>query len=122
MAATEPKPVCPLHGSELPPSCAECEAIIARPVEDMTSDERADELAQWMAMILTVNFSTLHERTEKLVGRPVWTHEFANPEPLITEARTQAHPNDLESYIIHTMDQAMGPKPVIIVRPDKEAI
>lgn len=67
---------------------------------------------------LCVPFSLLHEIAEKLVGRPVWTHEFARPEHLFAEARTHEHPPDLEAHVIGSLDQIAGTKPVLIVRPE----
>jgi hypothetical protein len=34
---------------------------------------------------LLMDFDKFHEATEKALGRPVWTHEFANPKSLIEE-------------------------------------
>lgn len=34
---------------------------------------------------LCMDFSRFQEATEKVLGRPVWTHEFANPENLRAE-------------------------------------
>jgi hypothetical protein len=44
------------------------------------------ELEQWIGP-LEVPFDLLHARIERLVGRPVWTHELANPEALVREIR-----------------------------------
>ena len=46
--------------------------------------ERANELPRVIG-ILEVDFSLLHAWIEKLVGRPVWTHELATPEHLVAE-------------------------------------
>ena len=35
---------------------------------------------------LCMDFSDFHQGLEKLLGRPVWTHEFASRELLISEA------------------------------------
>lgn len=115
-----PKAYCPDHGSPLPPACAECEAVLQRPIESMTADERADELQHWFDIVLTVQFSKLHERIELLVGRPVWTHEMASStcDNLVREARSQEHPVDLEAHVIGSLDQLAGNKPVVIVRPE----
>ena len=82
--------VCPDHGSALPPACPECEQMMARPVEEMSHDERADELQHWSDTVLTVEFPKLHKRIEQLVGRPVWTHEVGTDGMnwLLEEART----------------------------------
>lgn len=46
---------------------------------------------QWKTMSLedvaNVPFSLFHEATEKLLGRSVWSHEFARPELLRVETR-----------------------------------
>ena len=36
--------------------------------------------------LLIMDFSAFHEGVEKLLGRPVWTHEFVDPEGLLREA------------------------------------
>lgn len=112
-------PRCPEHDSPLPPACPKCLDTMARPVETMTLDERADEIQHWIDVrVLTVDFSTFHKRHEELVGRPVWTHEFATPENLVREARSGEHPADLEAHVIGSLDQLAGNKPVLIVKPD----
>lgn len=50
----------------------------------MTATERAAEF-RWWGRILTIPFGDLHQRMEELVGRPVFTHELANPDLLIQE-------------------------------------
>lgn len=117
--ADEPKAYCPEHGSPLPPACPGCGERMARPVETMTGDERADELQHWGDTVMTVDFDKLHKRIEELVGRPVWTHELGSQTwpHLIREARTQEHPVDLEAHVIGSLDQVAGTKPVIVVRP-----
>lgn len=112
------EPKCPDLGSPLPPACEQCREVMTRPVETMTDEERAAELQHWMDIVLTVNFSDFHKRAEELVGRPVWTHEFARPELLVREARTASHPVDLEAHVVGLMDQLAGNKPVMVVRPD----
>ncbi len=58
--------------------CATCEeAIQKRPdPATMTPDERAAEMEDLFGS-LEVPFHLLHARIEALVGRPVFTHEFA---------------------------------------------
>lgn len=90
---------CDKHGTthkrgEFCPDCAEAFASRRDP-DTMTGDERAAELI-WWGEILTIPFGDLHQRYEELVGRPVWTHEFATPASLIEEARTRAHPTPQE--------------------------
>ena len=48
--------------------------------------------------ILMVDFSTFHEGVEKLLDRPVWTHEFGiNVDELREEARIAIHRRDVGS-------------------------
>lgn len=104
-------------GTSEPP--AECDADVrALWREGMTGDERAEALDSLMSAPLCTKFGTVHEITEKLVGRPVWTHEFATAERLVEEARAQEHPADLEAHVIGSLDQLAGTKPVLVVRPD----
>jgi len=54
----------------------------------MTLDERVVELKSFHegnGRFLMVPFDVLHARVETLMGRPVWTHEFANYDALIGE-------------------------------------
>jgi hypothetical protein len=49
----------------------------------MTLDERADfQLAE---RCLCMPFEVFHEAVTHALGRPVWTHEFANAQALIDE-------------------------------------
>lgn len=71
--------------------CAKCtESFPVRANHDeMTGDERAAEMVS-LGGPLEVPFSLLHERIERLVGRPVFTHEMvARWDELIEEARTR---------------------------------
>lgn len=81
----------------------------------MTGDDRAAEVARWLHEPMTVAFDVMHQRVEHLVGRPVWTHELAT-DHIIEEARTWAHPTDLEAHVIGSLDQLAGTKPVIVFR------
>jgi len=86
-----------------------------------TGDDRAHVLRELLEAPVCVKFDLIHEVTVALVGRDVWTHEFARPENLYREARTQEHPADLEAHVIGSLDQMMGDKPVVVVRPDADA-
>ena len=125
--------VCPGHGESvaivspseaeqmgIPFGCQGCTAEMKTgPDPDtMTGDERAAEVERWMNQPVTTPFTMIHERIEKLVGRPVWTHEMAAPNRLVEEARSQQHPVDLEAHVIGSLDQMAGNKPVIIARID----
>lgn len=85
-----------------------------------TMEDRGAALKQLVDAPLCVRFDTLHEVAEKLVGRPVWTHEFATGQfaNLVAEATSQKHPADLEAHVIGSLDQAAGNKPVMVVRPE----
>lgn len=87
--------ICNKHGTVLPhgtgcPGCAEAFANRRNP-DTMTGEEREAEL-RWWGKTLTIPFGDLRQRYEELVGRPIWSHELADPEPLIVEARTRTHP------------------------------
>jgi hypothetical protein len=99
--------------------CPECEANLANRPEPaaMTGDERAAELLDDLMGENCYLFDNIHKRVEALVGRPVWTHEMAAADNLAKEARTWQHPVDLEAHVIGSLDQLMGDKPVVIVRP-----
>lgn len=101
-------------GSKGLPECADDVRAI---LTDGTGPQREAELRRLLDAPLCVPFGLIHEKTEALVGRPVWTHEFARPEGLYEEARTQRHPVDLEAHVIGSLDQLAGDKPVIVVRP-----
>ena len=95
---------------------------MARPVSDMTRDERVAEFQHWTGTdtVLTVEFSKWHKRIEELVGRPVWTHELGTQgcEWLLEEVRSGKNPDDLEAHVIGSLDQIAGNKPVIVARID----
>jgi len=86
---------CDKHGSSHQqgdgcPDCAEAFANRRSP-DSMTPGEREAEL-RWWGTLLTIPFSDLHQRYGELVGRPIFTHEFADPDALRIEARTRTHP------------------------------
>lgn len=96
----------------------ECEADVRALMYATTGEEREAGLRFLLEGALCTKFTVLHEVAEHLIGRPVWTHEFARPENLYREARTQDHPADLEAHVIGSLDQLAGDKPVLIVRPE----
>ncbi len=55
----------------------------------------------------------MHERLERLVGRPVYTHEMAYPEYLVHEVKTGNRPS-VEGIIAKLPDD----KPVIVVEDE----
>lgn len=68
--------------------CGGCIAMLSRPVESMTGDEKADEVRSWITGWTSIPFGRIHERLEQLVGRGVFTHEIGlAPDRLIEEAR-----------------------------------
>lgn len=108
------------HGRTVPeggPVLPECEADVQDIVVPEDGEEREATLRKLLDAPLCTSFGVVHEKTEALVGRPVWTHEFARPDGLYREARSQEHPVDLEAHVIGSMDQMMGSKPVIVVKP-----
>lgn len=124
---------CPTHGETmrtdlsprqaeeqgLPFGCGGCAADLAtRPDADtLTGEERAAELRHLLEHPMTVPFPAIHERTAALVGRDVWTHEFAAPDRLYAEAESQKHPSDLNAFALHSLEQLAGEKPVVVVPP-----
>ena len=85
---------CDVHGRVLPTTppegyCPDClaEMASAPDPETMTGEALAAELDRWCGQ-LSVPFDLIHARIEALVGRPVWTHEFAlGIDRLMHEAR-----------------------------------
>lgn len=90
--------------------CHACtgELLDGRDPETMTGDERATEFRKWVDRPLTTSTNLLFKRLEALVGRGIWTHEYAHPEGLIEEARTHRHPEDLAAHALATAHEAVG--------------
>lgn len=103
------------EGSKGLSECADDVRNLAVPDD---GEERAATLRLLIEAPVCVPFTLIHEKTAELVGRDVWTHEFARPEHLYREAASQQHPADLEAHVIGSLDQLMGDKPVIVVRPE----
>jgi len=82
----------------------------------MTPDERAEEVRAILHEPSSYRFGDLHARIEALVGRPVWTHEFATDTRLIEEARGAPHPTDLGRHAIESLQAVAGEKPIIVLR------
>lgn len=80
----------------------------------MTGDERATEFRKWVDRPLTTSMNLLFRRLEALVGRGIWTHEYARPEGLIEEARTHRHPENLAVHALESLTEAVGEDTVII--------
>src|SRR5688572_1877757 len=79
---------CHFCGTVCTDVCPTCTAAFdhRRDVATMTVEERVTELESWVG-VLEIEFSKVHQRIEELVGRPVWTHELADPEQLVAEIR-----------------------------------
>lgn len=41
---------------------------------------------------LVMDFSAFHQSVEKMLDRPVWTHEFINPDAMLNEYETKIKP------------------------------
>ena len=106
----------------LPVGCPECTAAIesAPRAVEMSGDDRAKEVRRLLTEPSTVAMSLIHERIAALVGRDVWTHELVNPDILAAEARDWQHPRNLEGHLLGTLRDAMGDKPIVIVRTQEE--
>ncbi len=94
--------VCALCGRIIPikeycNACIERVANLPAP-QTMTIAERLAEFDSYDTA-LTIPFQQLHQRVEGLVGRPVWTHEFALWDRLRTEIVSGEQP---------TIEQIMG--------------
>jgi len=83
----------------------------------MTPKERAAELMRW-GNILTIPFDKVHQRAEELVGRSVWTHEFAMPDQLVAEIMGESGPASMED-VIGKLHQMRPDMPVISIVVDK---
>jgi len=63
-----------------------------------------------------MDFSAYHEAVESLLGRPVWTHEFAHPDVLLHEADGEiAPPKDFEA-ILRKLPRRVRDKVIVIDR------
>lgn len=62
------------------------------------SDEEVFQL-QMFQDLLCVDFGRFHQATEKVLGRPVFTHEFASPKGLIDEYLGKRGKPSLEDII-----------------------
>jgi hypothetical protein len=81
----------------------------------MTGPERAAEVRALLNDPSTYRFDDIHGRLEALVGRPVWTHEFAQDLALASEAESWEHPADLGAHAVSSMKALAGDKPVIVI-------
>jgi hypothetical protein len=88
---------CPWHGEPLTQPCVTCCAEFPGPVPE-SADARADEIERLSNAVLTVPFDVLHERFDRLVGRPLLSHELAYTDLLVHEVKTGTVPS-LEGII-----------------------
>lgn len=90
-------------------------------VATMTPAQRGEEMRAWKkAALVDCTFSQLHERIEKLVGRPVYTHELGIAfDQLIAEAGGERPTADLDE-ILDTAQAAFGDR-LVVVPMDGEA-
>ena len=97
--------------------CAECNAeLVGRPdPAAMSGDERAEEVRELLHEPSAYRVGDIHGRLERLVGRPVWTHEFVSDTRLMEEARgALPHPTDLRQHAIDSA-RAVTDGPVVVV-------
>ena len=70
---------------------------------------------------LVMPFATFHERTEKLLGRSVWTHEFARPDLLLKELEGKREAPASPLHSLAEISPKTDPKNVVeIIVPEKE--
>jgi hypothetical protein len=63
---------------------------------------------------LCMPFGEYHAAIEKALGRPVWTHEFADPEHLRAEFEGRASKRTPEE-VVQALADKIGPERVIVV-------
>lgn len=98
--------------------CPECidfyESRTREHAEAMTGEERAGEVRRILEAPMTCSMGVFWPWVDHLVGRGVYTHEFAMPEALYNEARNRIHPD--ADGIVARAQALIGPgKPVIVV-------
>lgn len=49
--------------------------------------------------LLCMDFGRFHQAVEKVLGRPVWSHEFANHEAIVSEYLGEKEPPTMEEII-----------------------
>jgi len=89
--------------------------------DTMTGYERVEELGWFFTgpgSIIEVPFDVMHERMEALMGRPVWTHEFADTTALMAEAECRFLGANCEQAPKTPFD-ALADREVIVVVADK---
>lgn len=104
--------------------CAECIAYYDGKTnvdaELMTGDERAAEVRRILEAPMTCSMGVFWPWIDALVGRGVFTHEFAMPEALYNEAKNRIHP-DRDGIVARAQALIGQDKPVIVVEaPDAD--
>ena len=98
--------------------CPDCNRDIEgrRSRDDMTGDERAEEVRALLHDPSAYRMDDIHKRLEDLVGRPVWTHEFVTDTWLMEKARgVLPHPKDLHQHALESLEAIADGKPIIVV-------
>lgn len=98
--------------------CAECiayyESKSQADADSMFGPHRAAEVRRILEAPMTCSMGIFWPWIDALVGRPVFTHEFAMMEALCIEATNRVHPHLYE--IVARAQALMGPdKPVVVV-------
>ena len=104
--------ICGLTVLEKEP-CRKCQAdaLAGRDVSEMSVEERVEELLMWVNAKLEIPFADLDFRVSKLVGRPIFTHEYAEPELLVEEIR-RGQPAD-GNEVFSKLERLANGKPII---------
>ena len=66
--------------------------------------------------LLCMDFGDYHEATEKALGRPVWTHEFARPQDLRDEFELKKPPRNQDD-VIRLAEEMVGKARVVVIKP-----
>ncbi len=117
---------CPFHRVEVAVEagprvgCPECiayyEAKTSDDADAMSGEEREAEVRRILEAPMTCSMGIFWPWIDWLVGRGVYTHEFAMPEALYNEARNRIHPDT--DGIVARAQALIGPdKPVVVVDP-----
>lgn len=116
---------CPIHHGlhDRDEWCEKClDWLETQPAaNDMSGEERRAEMEYWGSFCLTIPFERLHARFEKLVGRPVWTHEMATslfPGLIMEAAQPRAQDHD-HTYISQQGEDVVAAKLEGMVGKDK---
>lgn len=117
---------CPYHNVTLPRDnvtpCPVCMHDIthAPDPDTMTPDQRRAEMERY-GDVVTVPVDVLHGRIEALVGRPVFTHEFALAwTALLNEAGSDDRGTPLTVEQLVQPLREIGKEPIVIEVPDDE--